>query len=62
GLYPEVDWTWFHDRSDDVIHRLLEHRTPNNIKTYFSKNEEDNKLINEYILKAFDEDKLILKK
>ena len=62
GLYPEVDWTWFHDRSDDVIHRLLEHRTPNNIKTYFSKNEEDNKLINEYILKALDEDKLILKK
>ncbi|VKT90468.1 Uncharacterised protein [Streptococcus pneumoniae] len=32
------------------------------VKTYFSKNEEDNKLINEYILKAFDEDKLILKK
>lgn len=62
GLYPEVDWTWFHDRSDDVIHRLLEYRTPNNIKTYFSKNEEDNKLINEYILKALDEDKLILKK
>ena len=62
GLYPEVDWTLFHDRSDDVIHRLLEYRTPNNIKTYFSKNEEDNKLINEYILKALDEDKLILKK
>ena len=62
GLYPEVDWTWFHDRSDDVIHRLLEHRTPNNIKTYFSKNEEDNKLINEYILKALEEDKLIFKK
>ena len=62
GLYPEVDWTWFHDRSDDVIHRLLEYRTPNNIKTYFSKNDEDNKLINEYILKALDEDKLILKK
>lgn len=62
GLYPEVDWTWFHDRSDGVIHRLLEHRTPNNIKTYFSKNEEDNKLINEYILKALEEDKLIFKK
>ena len=62
GLYPEVDWTWFHDRSDDVIHRLLEYRTPNNIKTYFSKNEEDNKLINEYILKALEEDKLIFKK
>lgn len=62
GLYPEVDWTWFHDRSDDVIHRLLEHRTPNNIKTYFSKNEEDNKFINEYILKTLEEDKLIFKK
>ncbi len=62
GLYPEVDWTWYNDRSDEVIHRLLERRTPINIKTYVSKNEEDNKLIDEYILKALEEDKLIFKK
>ena len=62
GLYPEVDWTWYNDRSDKVIHRLLERRTPINIKTYVSKNEEDNKLIDEYILKALEEDKLIFKK
>lgn len=62
GLYPEVDWTWYDDRSDEVIRRLLEHRTPSNIKTLFSKNEEDNKLIDEYILKAVEEDKLIFKK
>ena len=62
GLYPEVDWTWYDDRSDDVIRRLLEHRTPIIIKTLFSKNEEDNKLIDEYILKAVEEDKLIFKK
>lgn len=62
GLYPEVDWTWYDDRSDEVIRRLLEHRTPINIKTYVSKNEEDNKLIDEYILKALEEDKLIFKK
>lgn len=62
GLYPEVDWTWYDDRSDGVIRRLLEHRTPIIIKTLFSKNEEDNKLIDEYILKALEEDKLIFKK
>ena len=62
GLYPEVDWTWYNDRSDEVIHRLLERRTPINIKTYVSKNEEDNKLIDKYILKALEEDKLIFKK
>lgn len=62
GFYPEVDWTWYDDRSDDVIRRLLEHRTPIIIKTLFSKNEEDNKLIDEYILKAVEEDKLIFKK
>ena len=62
GLYPEVDWTWYDDKSDEVIRRLLEHRTPSNIKTLFSKNEEDNKLIDEYILKALEEDKLIFKK
>lgn len=62
GFYPEVDWTWYDDRSDDVIRRLLEHRTPIIIKTLFSENEEDNKLIDEYILKAVEEDKLIFKK
>ena len=62
GFYPEVDWTWYDDRSDDVIRRLLEHRTPTIIKTLFSENEEDNKLIDEYILKAVEEDKLIFKK
>ena len=62
GLYPEVDWTWFDDRSDEVIHRLLERRTPINIKTYFSKNEEDNKLIDEYIIKTLNEEKITFKK
>ena len=62
GLYPEVDWTWYDDRSDEVIRRLLEHRTPSNIRTLFSKNEVDTKLIDEYILKALEEDKLIFKK
>ena len=62
GLYPEVDWTWFDDRSDGVIHRLLERRTPINIKTYFSKNEEDNKLIDDYIIRTLDEEKITFKK
>lgn len=62
GIYPEVDWTWYGDRSDKVIHRLLEHRTPNNIKTYVSKNEEDNKLIDEYIIRTLDEEKITFKK
>ena len=62
GLYPEVDWTWYGDRSDKVIHRLLEHRTPNNIKTYVSKNEEDNKLIDDYIIRTLDEEKITFKK
>ena len=62
GLYPEVDWTWYNDRSDEVIHRLLEHRTPSNIKTYVSKNEEDNKLIDEYIIRALNEEKITFKK
>lgn len=62
GLYPEVDWTWYGDRSDKVIHRLLEHRTPNNIKTYVSKNEEDNKLIDGYIIRTLDEEKITFKK
>ena len=62
GLYPEVDWTWYDDRSDEVIHRLLEYRTPINIKTYFSKNEEDNKLIDEYIIRTLNEEKITFKK
>ena len=62
GLYPEIDWTWYRDRSDNVIHRLLEHRTPNNIKSNFSKNEEDNKLIDEYIIKSLDEEKIMFNK
>lgn len=62
GIYPEVDWTWYGDRSDKVIHRLLEHRTPNDIKTYVSKNEEDNKLIDEYIIRTLDEEKITFKK
>ena len=37
GLYPEIDWTWYRDRSENVIHRLLEYRTPNNIKSNFQK-------------------------
>ena len=62
GLYPEVDWTWYGDRSDKVIHRLLENRTPNNIKTYVSKNEEDNKLIDDYIIRTLDEEKITFKR
>lgn len=62
GLYPEVDWTWYDDKSDEVIRRLLEHRTPSNIKTLFSKNEEDNKLINEYIIRTLDEERITFKK
>ena len=62
GLYPEVDWTWYDDRSDEVIHRLLEHRTPINIKTHFSKNEEDKKLIDEYIIRTLNEEKITFKK
>ena len=62
GLYPEVDWTWYGDRSDEVIRRLLEHRTPSNIKTLFSKNEEDNKLIDDYIIRTLDEEKITFKK
>ena len=62
GLYPEVDWTWYDDRSDEVIHRLLEHRTPSNIKTHFSKNEEDKKLIDEYIIRTLNEEKITFKK
>lgn len=62
GLYPEVDWTWYNDRSDEVIHRLLERRTPINIKTYVSKNEEDKKLIDEYIIRTLDEEKITCKK
>lgn len=62
GVYPEVDWTWYGDRSDKVIHRLLEHRTPNNIKAYVSKNEEDNKLIDDYIIRTLDEEKITFKK
>ena len=62
GLYPEVDWTWYNDRSDEVIHRLLERRTPINIKTYVSKNEEDNKLIDEYIIRTLNEEKITFKK
>lgn len=61
-VYPEVDWTWYGDRSDEVIRRLLEHRTPNNIKTYFSKNEEDNKLIDDYIIRTLDKEKITFKK
>lgn len=62
GLYPEVDWTWYNDRSDEVIHRLLERRTPINIKNYVSKNEEDNKLIDEYIIRTLNEEKITFKK
>ena len=62
GLYPEVDWTWYNDRSDEVIHRLLERRIPINIKTYVSKNEEDNKLIDEYIIRTLNEEKITFKK
>jgi len=62
GLYPEVDWTWYNDRSDEVIHRLLERRTPINIKTCISKNEEDNKLIDEYIIRTLNEEKITFKK
>lgn len=62
GVYPEVDWTWYGDRSDKVIHRLLEHRTPNNIKTHVSKNEEDNKLIDDYIIRTLDKEKITFKK
>ena len=62
GLYPEIDWTWYRDRSENVIHRLLEYRTPNNIKSNFSKNEEDNKLIDEYIIKSLDEEKIMFNK
>ena len=62
GVYPEVDWAWYGDRSDEVIRRLLEHRTPNNIKNYVSKNEEDNKLIDDYIIRTLDEEKITFKK
>lgn len=62
GVYPEVDWTWYGDRSDEVIRRLLEHRTPNNIKNYVSKNEEDNKLIDDYIIRTLDKEKITFKK
>ena len=62
GGYPEVDWTWYGDRSDEVIRRLLEHRTPNNIKNYVSKNEEDNKLIDDYIIRTLDKEKITFKK
>lgn len=62
GVYPEVDWTWYGDRSDEVIRCLLEHRTPSNIKTHFSKNEEDKKLIDEYIIRTLNEEKITFKK
>ena len=62
GVYPEVDWTWYGDRSDEVIRSLLEHRTPSNIKTHFSKNEEDKKLIDEYIIRTLNEEKITFKK
>lgn len=62
GVYPEVDWTWYGDRSDEVIRCLLEHRTPNNIKNYVSKNEEDNKLIDDYIIRTLDKEKITFKK
>lgn len=56
GIFPEVDWKWFRDRGDETIERFLKRRTVSNIKKYFAENDEDLKIIDEYIIKKYSEE------
>lgn len=58
GIFPEVDWKWFNDRSDRVMKRLLEHRTPSDIKKYYATTEEDKERLNSLIVRLLDERKI----
>ena len=61
GIFPEVDWVWFNDRSEEVILRLLQNRTLGDIKKYFAKNSKDKKLINDFIIHSLEEEKIDIK-
>ncbi|SPC40077.1 hypothetical protein [Latilactobacillus fuchuensis] len=56
GEFPEVDWVFLEDRSDEVISRLLEDRSPKNVKKYFCKTKRDKKLIDTWILEQVEKE------
>ncbi|MFA9414688.1 SIR2 family protein [Streptococcus sp. E29BA] len=59
GIFPEVDWVWFNDRSESVMERMLRSRTRTSIKIFFAKTNKDKEMIDNFILKLFDEEKII---
>lgn len=62
GKFPEVDWVLFNDKDDDTITRLLENRTFSEAKEAFSKSKDDEKLFDNWAIKQFNNDRVILKK
>lgn len=57
GIFPEVDWVWFNDRTDEVMERLLENISSSNVKEYFAKTDEDRVRLDDFIIKMLDEGK-----
>ena len=54
GKYPEVDWKWFDSRDDETIEKLLKNRTFAALRKYFGDNEEDRKIIDDWLFRQFD--------
>lgn len=51
GVFPEIDWVWLHNYSDEIIEKLLEKRTIENTKKFFAKTEQEQLILDKYLKK-----------
>lgn len=62
GEIPEVDWLLFDIRDSETIERLMKNRTFYELKKTFSKSSDDEKLLNDWAIKQFENNAVQLSK
>lgn len=59
GVFPEVDWVWFKNHSDEVMEKFLEDRDIANIKEHFATTIEEKQEIDRYVIKTYDKKRIM---
>ncbi|MCR8967830.1 SIR2 family protein [Streptococcus zalophi] len=62
GIFPEIDWLWFGDKSENVMEKLFRNGQLKYIQKQFAITTNEKERLNNFVIKMFNEDKLEFKK
>lgn len=58
GSFPEVDWVFFNDYSDEVIAKLVKNQTFPNARKHFGRTHEEKKRLDEWLIRQVTDEKI----